>query len=241
MSTLNPTAADEQWLTVLAGRTGPATLDQASHDVAHKQASELRQFFQQRDAHENAQPNQDGLARLQASLARPGALAAIQAAHARPETPAYTSLAQTIFSAPLALLNWLLPPGGNNTGRYAMVAGVVMAVLVVPALMRQGSLPDEDPGIKSLPKNLPKGLPNILPSATAQLVLAATPSQTSIQIQQALATAGLAASVQTSGADNLISASVPPASAGAVQQQLMPWGLSVPANGELRIRIARSQ
>ena len=128
-------------------------------------------------------------------------------------------------------------PGSNNTGRYAMVAGVVMAVLVVPALMRQGSLPDEDPGIKSLPKNLPKGLAS---TAAAQLVLAATPSQTSIQIQQALATAGLAASVQTSGADNLISASVPPASAGAVQQQLMPWGLSVPANGELRIRVARS-
>ena len=238
MSTLNHTAADEQWLTVLAGRTGPATLDQSSHDVAHKQASELRQFFQQRDAHENAQPNQDGLAHLQARLARPGAIAAIQAAHVRPETPAHTSLAHTIFSAPLALLNLLLPPGSSNTGRYAMVAGVVMAVLVVPALMRQGSLPDEDPGIKSLPKNLPKGLAS---TAAAQLVLAATPSQTSIQIQQALATAGIAASVQTSGADNVISASVPPASAGAVQQQLMPWGLSVPANGELRIRIARSQ
>lgn len=235
MSTLNPTAADEQWLDILAGRTSPASLDQASHDLHYKQAAELRQFFQQRDAHENAQPNQDGLARLQARLARPGAVAAIRAAHAQPETAANTSLAHTIFSAPLALLNWLLPPGSSNTGRYAMVAGVVMAVLVVPALVRQGSLPGEDSGIKSMPKNLPKVLPS---AAVAQLVLAENPSQTSTQIQQALAPAGIAASVQTSGADVVIAASVPPAKAAAVQQQLMPWGLAIPANGELRIRIA---
>lgn len=231
MSTPNPTTADEQWLALLAGRAKPASPDQAASDLAHKQAAQTRQFFQQRDAHENAQPNQDGLARLQARLARPGALATIKAAHAQPETQAHTSLAQTIFGAPLALLNWLLPPGGNNTGRYAMVAGVVMAVLVVPALVRQGGLPDDDTGVKSVPKGMPD-------TSAAQLVLAENPSQTSTQIQQALATAGVAATVQTSGADSLITASVPPASAAAVQQQLMPWGLAVPANGQLRIRIA---
>jgi hypothetical protein len=238
MSTPNPTDADEQWLAILAGRANPASADQATRDLAQKQAAQLRQFFQQRDAYENAQPSHDGLARLQARLARPGVTAAIKAAHAQLQTQEHTSMAKTIFSAPLALLNWLLPPGGNNTGRYAMVAGVVMAVLVVPTLVRHGELPDEDPGIKSVPKNLPKGLPG---TAAAQLVLAENPSQTITQIQQALATAGVAAAVQTSGADSLITASVPPTSAAAVQQQLTPWGLSVPANGELSIRIAKSQ
>ena len=231
MSTPNPIAADEQWLAILAGRESPKDVS----DASQRQALQVRRFFQQRDAHEYSHlPSPEGRARLLVKLRQPGALAAIAATHAIKPLPVRRSVAQTIFSAPLALLDWLLPPSGNNTGRYAMVAGVVMAVLVVPMLVQQRGGPDYEPGMKGIPKEFPKSTP-------AQLVLAENPALTASQIQQALATAGVDSAVQASDTDAVVTAIVPPASSASVRQQLGPWGLAVPANGQLRIRIARSQ
>lgn len=231
MSTPNPIAADEQWLAILAGRESPNNLS----DASLRQAAQARRFFQQRDEHEDAQlPSIEVRARLLAKVHQPGVLAAIAAAHAFKPLPVTRSVAQTIFNAPLALLDWLLPPGGNNTGRYAMVAGVVMAVLAVPMLVQQRAGPDDEPGMKGIPKEVPRTTP-------AQLVLAENPAQAATQIQQALAHAGVAATVQSSDTDAMVSASVPSSSLASVRQQLGPWGLAVPANGQLRIRIARSQ
>lgn len=126
-------------------------------------------------------------------------------------------------SAWAALLERLLPRG--HAGRYALVAAVLFAVVLAPLVLRQ---PDDDASqIKRLPA-----------AGEAQLA-APDPARLARDIENTLIAHGVVPTVQLADGQAMLSATVGAAEAPAVRAALQPYGVQLPADGRLRIRIRR--
>ena len=211
---------DRAWLATLAGLPGdgaaqpPATPPDGDAAMIHAQARQLRHYFTQRDALEAATPlGSDSEARMLARLHRLGAF----------QPAAATTAPAPRLQRLRAVLDWLLPSGPRANGRYALIAGIALAVMVVPVLLRQG--PDD--AYKAGPA-LGKG---------TQLMLVTQPAQQLQQLQNALQAAGVAAQAQPHERGYLLQARIAPAQRAAVQNALSPWGLLVPTQGSLAVSI----
>lgn len=207
-------ADDLAWLAVLAGTQQPD-----ARDTEQRQAAQLRGYFAQRDAHEQANPLPAATqARLMQRLREQGAF--------KPPAP---TLAQQLQ----ALLDWLLPPGTVAGPRYALVAGVVMAAVVVPALVGQmGDHSDADnpTTVRSLPATPGSGTANTIGTtgntAPALLVISPDASAQAGALQQSLQQAGASVSLQPGAQGEIrLVAQVPAAARQAVAQAMVPWGL----------------
>lgn len=207
-------ADDLAWLAVLAGTQQPD-----ARDTEQRQAAQLRGYFAQRDAHEQANPLPAATqARLMQRLREQGAF--------KPPAP---TLAQRLQ----ALLDWLLPPGTVAGPRYALVAGVVMAAVVVPALVGQmGDHSDADnpTTVRSLPATPGSGTANTIGTtgntAPALLVISPDASAQAGALQQSLQQAGASVSLQPGAQGEIrLVAQVPAAARQAVAQAMVPWGL----------------
>ena len=207
-------ADDLAWLAVLAGTQQPD-----ARDTEQRQAAQLRGYFAQRDAHEQANPLPAATqARLMQRLREQGAF--------KPPAP---TLAQRLQ----ALLDWLLPPGTVAGPRYALVAGVVMAAVVVPALVGQmGDHSDADnpATLRSLPATPGSGTARTIGStgntAPALLVISPDASAQAAALQQSLQQAGASVSLQPGAQGEIrLVAQVPAAARQAVAQAMLPWGL----------------
>lgn len=216
-STAAPMPAEDalRWLAVLAGTQQPD-----ARDTEQRQAAQLRGYFAQRDAHEQANPLPAATqARLMQRLREQGAF--------KPPAP---TLAQRLQ----ALLDWLLPPGTVAGPRYALVAGVVMAAVVVPALVGQMGEQSSDADNSATPKHLP-ATPGTLPqsgtgntdtTALALLVISPDTSAQAGALQQSLQQAGASVSLQPGAQGEIrLVAQVPAAARQAVAQAMLPWGL----------------
>ena len=211
-----PTEDALRWLAVLAGTQQPD-----ARDTEQRQAAQLRGYFAQRDAHEQANPlPATTQARLMQRLREQGAF--------KPPAP---TLAQRLQ----ALLDWLLPPGTVAGPRYALVAGVVMAAVVVPALVGQMGEQSSDADNPATPKHLPAtpgtGHPsgttgNTDTTALALLVISPDASAQAAALQQSLQQAGASVSLQPGAQGEIrLVAQVPAAARQAVAQAMLPWGL----------------
>ena len=216
-STAAPMPAEDalRWLAVLAGTQQPD-----ARDTEQRQAAQLRGYFAQRDAHEQANPLPAATqARLMQRLREQGAF--------KPPAP---TLAQQLQ----ALLDWLLPPGTVAGPRYALVAGVVMAAVVVPALVGQmGDHSDADnpTTVRSLPATPGSGTANTIGTtgntAPALLVISPDASAQAGALQQSLQQAGASVSLQPGAQGEIrLVAQVPAAARQAVAQAMLPWGLA---------------
>ena len=214
-STAAPMPAEDalRWLAVLAGTQQPD-----ARDTEQRQAAQLRGYFAQRDAHEQANPLPAATqARLMQRLREQGAF--------KPPAP---TLAQKLQ----ALLDWLLPPGTVAGPRYALVAGVVMAAVVVPALVGQMGEQSSDADNPATPKHLP-ATPGTLPQSrtgntntTALLVISPDVAAQAAALQQSLQQAGASVSLQPGAQGEIrLVAQVPAAARQAVAQAMLPWGL----------------
>ena len=218
ISSAMPTSDDLAWLAVLAGTQQPD-----ARDTEQRQAAQLRGYFAQRDAHEQANPlPATTQARLMQRLREQGAF--------KPPAP---TLAQRLQ----ALLDWLLPPGTVAGPRYALVAGVVMAAVVVPALvgqMGEHSDADNPATVRSLPATPGSGTANTIgttgntdTTAPALLVISPDASAQAAALQQSLQQAGASVSLQPGAQGEIrLVAQVPEAARQAVAQAMLPWGLA---------------
>lgn len=214
---------DRAWLAALAGLPGdgtaqpPASPSDGDAAMIHAQARQLRHYFTLRDTQEAATPlGPESEARMLARLHRLGAF------QPAPATAAPAPRPQRLR----AVLDWLLPSGPRANARYALIAGIALAVMVVPVLLRQGPQAPDD-GYKAAPA-LGQG---------PQLMLVTQPAQDLRQLQNALQAAGVAAQVQPHDRGYLLQARIAPAQWAAVQNAISPWGLVVPAQGSLAVSI----
>ena len=207
-------ADDLAWLAVLAGTQQPD-----ARDTEQRQAAQLRGYFAQRDAHEQANSLPAATqARLMQRLREQGAF--------KPPAP---TLAQRLQ----ALLDWLLPSGTVAGPRYALVAGVVMAAVVVPALvgqMGEHSDADNPATLRSLPATpgsaTQPGTGTTGNTAPALLVISPDASAQAGALQQSLQQAGASVSLQPGAQGEIrLVAQRPAAARQAVAQAMLPWGL----------------
>ena len=219
--------ADQPWLAALAG--GCAS-DSANDPDTLRHGQQLRSYFAQRDAAELESPlGADSEARMLAKLHRQGAFRAVQGQTTGPAVrhAAPAAASPTLGQRLATVLDWLLPSGPGAGPRYALVAGVALAVRVGPGFLGPAPQPFDDNTLKSAPT----------PSQGAQLMLVAQPAQQLQQLQAALQAFGVATQVQAQGQGYQLQANVQPAQQAAVQSALMPWGLVVSASGVLVVNI----
>lgn len=233
-------APDQAWLAALAGlpqnpSTHPTDGEPA---MTHTQALQLRQYFAQRDAHEDATPlPADSEARMLARLHRLGAFApAGQATTTRTDArsgspmPAQPQPMPTLGQRLAAVLDWLVPSGPGAGPRYALVAGMALAVMVVPVFFHQNTL-EQDDGLRSTSRMSPH------PGAATQLMLVPQPALQVQQLQAVLQPLGVLVQVQAQGQGFQLQASVPTAQQAAVQSALQTWGLVLPPQGALVVNV----
>lgn len=218
---MTTTQDDAAWLATLSGKAAPTGL-------ASRQAAQAREYFLHQAADEDLDvPDQATRIRIMNLLRAKGAFNESAAV-----APQHGWLAR--------IWNWIAPPGDGRGAGYAIAAGIAVAALALPLVLRSPE-PDDSASVKGLPKGASSGQPPALqvPSSSERLILTADPSSTGRDLAQALGTAGAQAQVAAAGTEVLLTATVPPASAGRASAVLAAYGLPVPADGQLRIRLAR--
>ena len=211
------TNANEPWVETLQGRS-------SATDRETLEAQGMRQYFE---------------ARLDADLvplndpARERRLRNLVEAHFAAEALGTTRKAAKSLN-PLSawLQSWNL--GWPALG--AAAAAVVLGVLIVPLWQSQNSgddewaipktLPSEQPGITSPDTPTPKSFD---PSA------ATNPQEFARQVDLALSPLGIETQVETAANGMRISARIPEKQRSAAAQALKPLGLTLPADGHLRV------
>lgn len=219
--------AEQEWLAALAGHKGVSA---AVDPNAQRQAQHLRHYFAQRDAAEHASPLAiDSEVRMLAKLHREGVLAADShhASLTKLQDAAASTLAGTLRQHLAAALDWLLPTGAAAAPRYALVAGVALAVTVVPTLVQQSGGALDDETYKSVP----------LVGLGTQLMLVGDPALQAQQLGAALQGAGISVQVASNGPGLLLQAHVPAPMRQSAQATVLQWGLVVPVDGALQVNI----
>jgi len=206
-------AEDQAWIESLAGQP-------MSTAPAH-QAQQLRHYFAQRDELEVQHvPSAESQARMLNKLKRAGVLKTQKAS-----ASSKSGLAERLTE----FLDWLIPVGSGAAPRYALIAGVALAVMVVPVLMRTHS-PTQDSGLRSGPRTAPLG-------TNVQTILAHSPVQTAQEMQDALQTVGVVADILPQADGVRLMFEVQPEKQMLIQQSLNRWGITAPTGMTLDLRV----
>lgn len=225
---------DQAWLAALGGLAAPEPgalppgAGAGPGQVGTRetgQARQLRAYFEARGEYESASPlGATSEARMLARLHRLGAF--------QPARPSAVQPAPGPGQRLVALLDRLLPNGPGAGPRYALVAGVALAVMVVPGLLQHDAPPHDD-GMRSV--QLP-----VEPSQPAQRLLAPAPLQLAQQLQAQLQAAGIASQSKAAPPGVALQARIDPAQQPAAKAVLAPYGLTLPPDGELRLMVLPS-
>lgn len=218
---MTTTQDDDAWLATLSGKAAPT-------DLATRQAAQAREYFLHQAEDEDLDvPDQATQIRIMNLLRAKGAF----------NEPAAVSPHQGWLAGIWA---WIAPPGQGRGAGMAIAAGIAVAALSLPLVLRSPE-PDDSASVKGLPKVPGPAQPPIsqVPSIGERLVLTADPSSTGRDLAQALGAAGAQVQVSTSGAEVLLTATVPPAAASRASGVLAAYGLPLPGDGQLRVRLAR--
>lgn len=218
---MTTTQDDDAWLATLSGKAAPT-------DLATRQAAQAREYFLHQAEDEDADvPDQATQIRIMNLLRAKGAFS----------EPAAVSPHQGWLAG---LWAWISPPGQGRSAGFAVAAGIAVAALALPLVLRSPE-PDDSASVKGLPKvSGPAQLPmSQVPSGGERLVLTADPSSTARELAQALGAAGVQVQVSAAGAEVLLTATVTPTSAARASAVLAAYGLPLPGDGQLRVRLAR--
>lgn len=199
---MNSTTPEDRWLDVLSGEAQPT-------DRATEQAAQMRGYFQRQADMDCAEADEASVRRRMNMLRARGAFDAKQTAQPAP-TP----------SPVRRLLSWLFPPQGGSH-RYAIVAGLMAAVLLVPLLRDQAQ--DDGPTFKRFP--------------ASTVITAADPDARALEIRDALQALGVDAQITLSNAEASVQATVSEDLRLAAQSRLAAYGVALPADGRLRLSI----
>jgi hypothetical protein len=232
---------DDVWLSALEGK-------HFQGDPSIRQAEQLRDYYTQRSALELEDVLDDAsYTRTMNYLRAQGAFAPRPSAS--PAAPAKASLWQ-------AVQLWLFPAEGGAGGRYALIAGLVIAVMAVPVVVTQMGADDEPwrvddasfgqtpgPATKSPPPvgtpGTAKGMPPLPSGVQMVVVLSNDPTQLAQEIQSVLFARGIPAQVDVSKTGPTLAADIAAAQLTSVQQDLLAYGIQVPADGHLRLSLRK--
>lgn len=214
---------DERWLDALAGR-GPVD------DADTRQAAQLRGFYVEQASAQAGEADPEFESRQLAWLQR-----------RLEDTP---RIARAPGKRSAGWLERLFPPGRGHAGRYALMAAAVVAIAVVPGLLRR-PFPAGDSEIKALPPSIKLDTSRIhepasSPTATApgdNTLSSADPSRDAAELQRLLTAAGATAVIDQDGADRLVQADLTPDRVAALKSEFASRGISVPDDGRLRVRL----
>lgn len=200
------TNMDERWLEVLSGRAEPT-------DAATREAMGYRKYLERCAQDERSDIDEAAYLRTMNFLRARGAF------ERRPVAPHGDGKWRALISR--------LHVPGQPGARAAFVATVMLAVVVVPLVLRQ---PMDSPQMKGLPP---------LTAVEENVLVAADPVQQARAIQAALIMNGVEASVEPGAAQLLLTATVAPEDMEAVREALLQFDVTLPPDGRLRILVRR--
>lgn len=223
------------WLAALGGQP-PAGMEAESDDgtpaMNTNHALHLRQYFLQRAAMEDATPlGPESEARMLARLRAAGVIPSEPAPAAPQRRADPATHGPNLADRLTGWLEWLLPSGPGAMPRYATLGVIALAVMVAPLLFHPGTPNTNDPN-----GTLRHGQVAPLPSPEL-LVLSADPAQQVQQLRAALEAAGASVQVRFSGASYELSIDAAASQRAAVQGALAPWGMALPAQGGLTLKV----
>lgn len=203
---------EQRWLDVLAGKAEP-------RDAEERLAARARSYFQKEEQHHEPL---DAATRQRVENLLNAKLAALAAKEAQSNAEA------TKKPGVLAgLLGWLIPAGGGHTGRYAALAAVALAAVVLPFVVPTTPPGAEDPSTIKSPVQRP----------VPETVWASDhPADEAAALLQTLAQQGIVAQLTEEGADRVVQAQVPADSLAPVRDALQAQGYPLAADGQIRIR-----
>ena len=207
---------DDRWFDILAGKAEPANADE-------RKAASLRQYFELREQHDE---QLDAAAQRRIENMMMAGLATAQREQAAQQAAAP--------AAPKGLWQsfkgWLMPDGGGHAGRYALVAGIALAVMAVPLVLRQS--PPDDNGHLEMKR---------VPNAAGQETTVASPEPE--REAQALVTVlqqnGITATVTADGADRVVRADINRDRFAQASTALASMGVLMPTDGHLLVRFKK--
>ena len=232
---------DDAWLSAFEGR-------RSGGDTSIRHAEQLRDYYTKRSTLELDETLDD------ASYNRTMNYLRAQGAF-RPRTPA-PAASSAKSSVWRSVHHWLFPMEGGSGNRYALVAGLVIAVMAVPVVVTQMGGDDEPwsadeapagiftgPSTKTPPipkgSGAAKGLPPLHHNDEANMLLSNDPAQLAREIQSALMSRGVVAHMGTSNVGSTLAADIAPSQLPQVQQDLLVYGIQVPSNGQLRLSMRK--
>jgi hypothetical protein len=207
---------DDRWLEVLAGRA-------QADDPQMRSAAQLRDYL--------LRQAQDEQELDEASLRRMRNMVRAKADFARPRADA---AAATVLRG---LLDRLFPPGRSG-GRYALVAGIALAMVAAPLLLRQHD--DDASQIKRAPAPpAPAAQAPAARGSGAVELRAQDPERLARDLESALIASGVVPQVQGGTDAWTLTATVRPADQDAVRRVLQAYGFDTPRDGALHIVVRR--
>jgi hypothetical protein len=219
MTPTEPSPQELRWLDALTGPGTSAPVD-VEEDPAVRQALQLRDYFARTDqALQECPPDAHSEERMVRRLRDRGAL---------PMAPTRLTLGQRLTAA----LDWLMPAGAAMGPRYALVAGLALAVTLLP-LVLHAPAPEDD-------LSTPKGLqPGTCPGT--RLMIVPDPGAQAAAITKVLAETGIQSTLKPMpGGDIELVAHIEPGQRRAAQARLMPWGLVITPNVRLLVASPRN-
>lgn len=222
MTPTEPSPQELRWLDALTG-PGTSTPVDVEEDPAVRQALQLRDYFARTDqALQACPPDAHSEERMIRRLRDRGAL---PMAPSRQTGPTRLTLGQRLTAA----LDWLMPAGAAMGQRYALVAGLALAVTLLP-LVLHAPAPEDD-------LTTPKGLqPGTGPGT--RLMIVPDPKAQAAAITKVLAETGIQSTLKPMpGGDIELVAHIAPGQRRAAQARLMPWGLVIAPDGQLTVRL----
>jgi hypothetical protein len=223
MTPTDPTPQELRWLDGLAGRSPTPASEDTTEEPALRQALQLRDYFALAD--QEIQTRASDPASEERLIRRLRARGALPATSPNPKAP--MPLGQRLS----ALLDWLLPAGGTTGPRYALIAGLALAVTALPLILRHPAPDDDAMSVKAVK-------PGTLQGGT-RLMIVPDPGTQAAAIVRTLAEAGIQADLKRKPDGTIeLTAHIEPGQRRAAQEKLMPWGLVIGVDGQLAVQLA---
>ena len=204
-----------QWLEILAGRQ-QAARDGNSADPLVR-ASQLRSYFEKRDAHE-LERKHDPVWETEL----------LERVRKEQRGPSHSSAKVRTFKPPLwkQAIDCLLPPNQGSSGRYAAFATLAMVAVLLSAILQQSQDSDPVDGVA-------KG--SIEFKQKSYWVLLAQPEAAARQFCADLITQSISCAVLPVANGFRATIQFNAEQMGLLRSRVLPWGIPVPLSGHLVI------